>query len=347
MVFQQPSVKPASGQELLQFLTRLVLFTCAVLLPLFLTMTRVEAASYVNIDGASNVNFGTWVNSGTYSSSQNLCIASANTTSWIPWRGSKTRDYRIKVSSLDNASGLFLYKNGNSAATGNQRIAVTFRHRDLIGSGGTEELSANQYDQIENTGQFFYCIFLGGDNARLEVELPSGQLNSAVSGYYSGRFQLQADNGRAIDSQSFEVTVQVEGGSDVRISGLDDIDLGRYGGANTGDISATESFCVYSSNSDYRLSVSSMNQNGNGDFYLSSSQTGDAIPMTLRFDDSASAVSGMPVGNQSLKGRGNSSAEDCGGSDNASLNFSIMEEDLRASSSGIYSDTVILLVEPE
>ena len=347
MLAQKQSVKPEAGQGRRQFLTRLVLFTCAVLLPLLITMSRVEAASYINIDGASNVNFGTWVNSGSYSSSQNLCIASANTTSWIPWRGSQMRDYRIKINSLDSASGLYLYKDGNSAAGGNQRIAVTFRHRDLIGSGGTEELFANQFDQFENSGQFFYCVFFGGDNARLEVELPASQLNAAVSGSYSGRFQLLADNGGATDTQSFEVSVQVEGGSDVRISGLDDIDLGRYGGASTGDISATESFCVYSSNSAYRLSVSSLNQNGSGDFYLASSQTDDIIPMDLRFADSASAVTGTPVGNQSLSGMGDASAEDCGGRDNASLNFRIMEEDLRASSSGAYSNTVILLVEPE
>ena len=54
-----------------------------------------------------------------------------------------------------------------------------------------------------------------------------------------------------------------------------------------------------------------------------------------------------PVGAAPLSGTGNTSSEDCGGSDNATLSFSIAEQAMSSAMSGFYSDTLVLVVEPE
>ncbi len=305
-----------------------------------------HARGFLTMDDVPDVNFGTWVDSGSFSSEMNLCISSANASSWLPWRAARILDYRARVTSLQDAGNLFLYLNGDASAKGNQRIAIRFTHSDLRGPGGTESLEANRFDRIANTGQFLYCLF-GGDNARLGVELASQDLGAAQSGDYWGSFRFEADNRFGNDSDIFSVRVTVQGRSEVRISGLDDLDLGRYGGGNFGDITVSERFCVYSNNGDYRLSISSPNQDGAGNFFLYSDATGDSIPMSVHFADSGTGSGNTRITTNSAVGVGDSSRVDCGGSNNATVTLSLREDDIRASSSGFYSDSLLLLVEPE
>ncbi|MEX2468205.1 MAG: hypothetical protein WD396_00480 [Pseudohongiellaceae bacterium] len=327
------------GQVIKRYLTRLLCCACILLLPLSLGLSQAQARprSFLTIDNIGDVNFGTWVNAGLFSSATDFCIES--------WSRGSAVDYKIRVISFENPGSLYLYRSGDASATGNQRIAVDFIHSDLIGSGGQETLLASQYDQIDNEGQRNNCD-TGGNNARLRIELSAQALNAAAAGNYSGSFSLEADNG-STDSVTFDVSVEVQGSPEVRISDLDDLDFGLYGAGRTGNLQASERFCVYSSESSYRLSVSSSNQDGGGNFYLTSGGTDDAIPMDVLFADRGTGAGTEPVGNQSLSGVGNNTADDCGGGNNATLTFTVQESDLRASSSGVYSDSVVLLVQPE
>jgi hypothetical protein len=130
----------------------------------------------------------------------------------------------------------------------------------------------------------------------------------------------------------------------VEITGLADVDFGQYGGTDIGDINGGDSYCVYRNGADgYTITPTSTN----GSFALTGA-TGDSINYSVKLAgaatgaDLASAVSY----NSASSTFSGSSARDCGGSDNASVDVSIAEDDIRTASTGTYADTLILLVSP-
>lgn len=300
----------------------------------------------MDLEEIGDIDFGIWSDSGSYVLDRSMCIASANTSSWFPWRNARRRDYILKITSLMNAGSHYLYRDGNAGATGNERIAIEFTHRDLLGSGSQETLLPDQFDQIENEGQFRFCFF-GGLNARLTIRLSEDQLEGAANGEYSGDFRLFASNDDAEDSTTFSVSVIVQGGTEVRISRLDDLNLGSYGAGRTGDLVASEHFCVFSGSGDYDITITSLNQNTYGSFALADPFNGDTIPITITFNDAGTGVAFDIVDSSPMNGIGNSVSQDCGGVDNATLTVTAQEQDIRNASSGNYSDSLTLLVQPE
>lgn len=131
----------------------------------------------------------------------------------------------------------------------------------------------------------------------------------------------------------------------VEITQLTDIDFGQYGGGDTGAINEGDSFCVYvNGGDDYSITPTS----SNGSFVLTGSEFADEIEYSVRFVGAstgaaeASATTYNTV-SQTFKG---SVKRDCDGTDNASVDVNIAEQEIRDATTDAYADTLILLVNP-
>ena len=140
------------------------------------------------------------------------------------------------------------------------------------------------------------------------------------------------------------VDINLEVLDSVQISALDTIDFGTYGGVDTGARNIEEGYCVYVNGADnYTITPTSTN----GSFALVGG-LGDTIPYDVKI---AGAATGASIGTSvvyntaSASFAGNSSLT-CGGADNASLDVSIAEQDIRDATTDTYADTLILLVSP-
>ncbi len=305
-------------------------------------------ADFLQVDSIPNADFGIWTQAGNVSTRLKSCIASASDNSSNPrgyfaWK----MPYQVKIENVSGESNFYLYLNGNTSNSGNRRLGIYFSHRDIMDGGSFEALSHDSYDTHAHVGNFKNCV--SGDNSELRIDISGAELGDKVSGYYTGTFRLTAIGGiwgYQTDSVEFTVSIQIQAGAEVRISNLDDIHFGTHAGM--GNLYAEENFCIYSSSlsGSYTLSVSSVNQDGGGNFHLDGGSLGQ-IAYDLRFTDSASGPGNEAVGLGSLSGFGDSQNQDCNGGNNATLSVAISEQDLQGAKSGIYDDSLIILVEPQ
>ncbi len=137
--------------------------------------------------------------------------------------------------------------------------------------------------------------------------------------------------------------VRVEIADRVQISGLDDIDLGTYSGS--GDLDGSDAFCVYRNGTGgYEVTISSP-QADDGAFRLRSGD--EFIAYSVTFNDEAEITGGSAVNSgDKLAGTGSATSVTCGNGSNASLGVSIAAVALQAAPTGVYTDTITLLVEP-
>ncbi|MEP0202835.1 MAG: hypothetical protein ABJ084_14050 [Halioglobus sp.] len=310
------------------------LYSLALLAMIF-SATPTWSSDDFNIWAVPNINFGTWNDAGTLSTTTVGCIES--------WDKRKTKDYRLTLSSASSNSNFYLYRNGDTSQTGNNRIQVDISSRD-IKSSPTYTLFLNDEATYKRKGQKQNCP--DGDNGELKLTILQGELTSAIAGNYSASFTLSGMGGkgyRRSDSQNFQVFLSVEN-PQVQISGLDDINLTTDPLA-TGGIEVDENFCVYAASTDYRLTITST-QYSAGNFSLVSSQ-GDELPINLQFADNITGASMQNVQvASSMNGTGDNASSSCGGEDNATLRISVSESGLREASTGNYGASLTLLVEP-
>ena len=307
---------------------------------------QAKTADYVAIGNFRAVDLGTWTGIGGLATSALVCVSSANDDSPNPPGSASTMPYRVKVNNGGAAGAFTVYLNGNTGAAANARINMSLLHADVIAGGSLEQLTEGVYDSHNHVGQFKNCR--DGDNAQLRVEISASELSGKQSGSYSGNFTLTAiggSSGAATASTSFSISFIVQATPEVQVSSLDNLALGSHGGA--GSIYAEENFCVYSTSASgsYSLSVSSSNQDGSGNFFLSGAP--GRIAYDLYFADQASGPGTTKVGTGSLSGFGNSLDPGCNGQDNATLSISITEQDLQQARSGSYSDSLVILVAPQ
>ena len=141
-----------------------------------------------------------------------------------------------------------------------------------------------------------------------------------------------------------QVDLDLEVLDSVAISSLDNIDFGQYGGSDTGDINAGDSYCVYvNGGDDYNITPTS----SNGKFSLVGT-LGDEINYTVKLAGAATGASSQSAVsyNTASSTYQGSNAVDCGSTNNASVDVSITESELRKASTDTYSDTLILMVSP-
>ena len=140
------------------------------------------------------------------------------------------------------------------------------------------------------------------------------------------------------------VDINLEVLDSVQISALDTIDFGTYGGIDTGARNIEEGYCVYVNGADnYTITPTS----SNGAFELDG-LLGDTIPYDVKIagtSTGAATAASVAYNTASAAFAGNSSLT-CGGGNNASLDVSIAEQDIRDATTDTYADTLILLVSP-
>jgi len=321
---------------------------------LTLTLSAFEASaietSFMNVGNITNQNLGTWaIGDGTQTLSLVHCAASSNYNNGFndppPVRVPPAvhAPYEFKILDRAGPAGYFLYLDNDDANTGNARIAVQFEHRDIKDTTAFETLADNVYDSHSHDGQFKKCK--NGDNSEVQVTILNADLEKAKAGSYRGRFRMVGRGGSpGLVNESDNFRIDIDIAPAVRISSLDNIAFGTWSG--TGGLSAEETFCVYNntSTSAYEVTITSPNQDGSSNFFVTDGGV-KSVGYQLQFKDDVLPGGGSTVGALAIGGVGDNNDLDCGG-DNAKLTVNFLEADLSASSSAVYTDTVTLVVSP-
>ncbi len=307
------------------------------------------SSDFVELGILQDFSFAMWASGdGDQSAAQVTCAASADTNKTNP----RPRDqasrfpYDHRVSDLAPSPGYYVYLNNDTTNTGNARIAAVIRHRDVIEGTGYESLNDDIYDSHAHDGQFRNC--LNGDNSELSLTINAAELEKARAGSYTGNFRAEIRgglSGTTTDAKDFRVTIDVA--NLVKISSLQNIDLGSWSG--TGAVDVTAPFCVYSNNASaaYNITITSPNQDASANFFLVDAGATAQIPYTLWFKDDTTPGMGVTVSDLPISGTGNNSATNCAGLDNAKLSLTISQPDLEVVPPDVYGDTLTLLVAPE
>lgn len=306
----------------------------AFLLALLLVSMPALGQRQASLDPISDYDFGSWANAGSLSLTKTTCATMLRNNGSLS-------EYRIRVSdeyATSSSNNFYLYLDGDSSATS---IEITVDHMDT--SEGTYD-SLTEGDQAADDHDSPAANCPSGDNLYLRINIASTELAGKPGGDYEGYFELRIKRGNALDSEVFYVNVTVAASPEVQISHLDSVDFGQHNGL--GDLSVTETFCVYSSEGSYNISVDSTGRTG-GNHYLLATSGGDTIPLAILFADNGTGPGTVQLNSNTASGNGHTSSTDCAGTDNASLTFQLAESDLQAASTGSYSEQITILIVPE
>lgn len=177
--------------------------------------------------------------------------------------------------------------------------------------------------------------------------MKKGLLASAIvlSSIFAASSMAATLDGSLGATSTGNVDIDLEVLDSVQISALDAIDFSTYGGADTGSRNQGDAYCVYVNGGDnYTITPTS----SNGAFELVGAVFADSIPYDVKITGAATgaaAAASVDYNTASASFSGSSSLT-CGGSNNASLDVSIAEQDIRDASTDLYADTLILLVSP-
>ena len=127
----------------------------------------------------------------------------------------------------------------------------------------------------------------------------------------------------------------------MRVSNLDDINLGTYAGA--GNLTGSDSFCVYR-NGAGNYAITMTGSGAANAFTLANG--GNTLPYTVEFVNGGNNA--MTTG-AALTGQAgaNTTSDTCGGTDNVSVNVAVDNADLAAAPAGNYTGTLTIVVAPE
>jgi hypothetical protein len=130
----------------------------------------------------------------------------------------------------------------------------------------------------------------------------------------------------------------------VQITGVSDIALGAFDGTN--DLTGSTAFCVYRSGGDnYTMTITAQD----GALEVASAIALDVIGFTVKVDGDNDASNGEAItyGISTNNDFTGSSAIDCGGANNASLEVNFAAADLRTATAATdYTATVVILIQP-
>ena len=141
------------------------------------------------------------------------------------------------------------------------------------------------------------------------------------------------------------VDINLEVLDSVQITDLKTIDFGTYGGADTGARNLGDDYCVYVNGGDsYTITPTSSNLA----FELAGASFGGTIPYDVKIVGTQTGAAGgtSATYNTATGSFTGSSSLTCSGTNNASLDVSIAEQDIRDAATDTYADTLILVVSP-
>lgn len=156
---------------------------------------------------------------------------------------------------------------------------------------------------------------------------------------------LAATDGDLGATSTGQIDLDLEVTDSVEISALNDLDFGSYGGSDTGGINTGDAFCVYvNGGDDYNITPTS----SNGSFVMIGDTDADEIEYSVKFIGAATgaaAAAATAYNTPSATFQG-SVYRNCNSINNASLDVSIAEQEIRDATTDTYQDTLILLVNP-
>ncbi len=299
-------------------------------------------ADYIEIETIADFNFGTWSMAGNLRMQKLHCIGSSDTPRRSGWNARDQKiAYHVTANSLSDPSTFNLYRDGVVSALPTRKIPIRLYHEDIMAGNGPEQLQASQRESHAHLGQFLTCP--SGINSAVTIEIDAAALEDVESGVYQETFRVLAENSDDSQETFFTVSLSVHNGSSVQLSGLNTIQFGSYIGP--GNLLTQETFCVHSSSpgGGFTLQITPLLGSGSA-FTLVSDLTGDVIPFHVSLSSSGSAAAAVTPGER-MSGTG-SAALNCNALDNVSLEILIEAVDLEAASSGRYTQSLVLLVEP-
>jgi len=309
----------------------------ACLIAVFLTTA--SPYSFANafiIYGLADLDFGQWDDSGAVSTSALRCVESR--------KGNKERNYRLSFTNSLGTGGFYLYLDGNGSNTDANRIAIDIFEKDLFYSNSYQAVTPGS-NTTNRKGQNQACP--SGNNFQYRVDIASAELATANPGSYTGTFTVSGQGGQNYsrsDTDTFSVFVEVLSSEpQVKISGLDNI-LATSGATNTLGLSVDEYFCVYSEAGGYQVTVTS-SVTSSGSFALAGANE-SLLPIDVSFADNTAGTGLSSVEGSTASGSGDTSSPSCSGGNNAMLRVQASDADLSASSTGSYTATLTVLVEP-
>jgi hypothetical protein len=170
-------------------------------------------------------------------------------------------------------------------------------------------------------------------------------LATVIASLFGSSLSFSANDGNLGATSQGDLELDLSVLDSVEITSLNDIDFGSYGACITCDINQGDAFCVYVNGADdYTLTPTSTN----GSFVLAGDNQADTIPYVVKLlgaATGAAATTGTTYNSVSSTFQG-ASTRNCGSANNASLDISIAESDIRAATTDTYTDTLILLVNP-
>ena len=309
----------------------------SLIICLLCTCSAYAGVRITDTSPGNNLRFNNWSGSGDRTVDLNFCAVSVNggvrrSVTPVP--------YQIRVRTTGRGRANTPLQLEASSGSGDI-LPLRVSYTDLT-SNSTEQLQANIYTAQNKQGEINNCP--AGANARLRFSINQADLASVAAGTYQTRVRVLirgGNNGTQVARRNIRLTIILD--DIVSIQGLNDILLGSYSGS--GDLSATEAFCIARNGSGTYQVTASGNGPGGSFALLNNSNT---LPFTARWDD-GSSISDL-IANSSLTTRQNAytSANQCGTTTpNANLLITIAETDLANSPSGNYRGTLTLIIAPE
>lgn len=308
--------------------TLLILLIVPLVLPAYAAL-RVSDFS----TGGNTFAMGTWSGTNNMSLNVDFCVMSlvGNRNSTV------TTPYRIKFRDRSNANNPFQLTNDSSG----ESLPLTVRYTDLVNSNN-QELATNTFTATNKTGALVNCP--NGLNARLSFSLQATDLNSVSAGEYRNRFRIVVRGGEPERRRRVQVTVSARIDSLVQLSNVNDIFLGNYSG--NGDISATESLCVYRNNTG-SYQVTALGSGVSNAYSLQAN--GSELPFALFWNDGSGDQAMAPntaLNNQQNTFTANTHCNN-GGNNNVSIRLQASANDLSQAPAGLYQGVITFMISPE
>ncbi len=151
---------------------------------------------------------------------------------------------------------------------------------------------------------------------------------------------LAATDGELGGTSEGTAVINIAKENAVKITNLDDIDLGTSGNLTT-TATGSDDVCVYSSTGAYGLVMTS----ANSEFVLEANGATTTIDYAVEWQ--ANITSDVTYNTLITGLVGNSLNVDCDGQTNATFTISVAPSDFNAADPGTYTDTLIMLVQPD
>jgi hypothetical protein len=155
---------------------------------------------------------------------------------------------------------------------------------------------------------------------------------------------MAATNGSVGATSTGSSTITAVVGSLVRVTAVDDIDLGSWTGS--GDLQAQDDVCIWTTTGGYNVTATG-NGGGGSDFSLTNGS--DTLTYAVKWADESSGLTALSTGAALTGQQSNATSTDCNAGANlsATVAVEITETALSGADSGSYSGVLTLVIAPE